>query len=418
MTTATSANAAFSPIERLLRISGAYDDKKADVQTTAHECHFTKDGRILIPKRPKQVPSLATAFFSTMPSGDRMEWLPTPIKTEGLDGLAQTSFPFTITKQAKSQLVAKLFEHKSNPLARGSIYLRHPHLPNELFGKNMEYWREHYRGRNPEWLVRIYESTVRGVLTAGYPIFQNSTFLQTVNEFSQDLIYRVKRSYVDADSMYVKMLWSPQNTGFNSPYWDTKHPDSHPYQVGVACVNNEIGGGKIKILPLIQRTLCDNSIVVAGEGWEQSHNLRSGREGFETPVEYIRAEVKLNLTLVFATSQELLDEILRAETDAIPSPAEAIQALSRSRGYSEEVRNLIFIGTELEDPAQPSHRMSIVNGLSSAGKVMAQRGNHAAAYGLETAAGTVLTQPDELDRWIRDGLARKREREEAEFEIL
>ena len=418
MTTATSANVAFSPVERLLRISGAYDGRKADVTTTLHECEFVEDGKLMIPKRPELVPSLTTSFFSLTEEVNDMSWLPKPEVSRSMNGIVRPGYRFEITKHARSQLVAKLMDHKSNPLSRGAGYLRHPSLPNELFQFNMEYWRKAYKGRNPAWLVRVFESQVRGVLTAGYPIFQNSTFLEALMEFCNDLNYRVKRSYVDADSMYVKLLWPPDNDDRGGAYWDDEIAGNPPYRVGVACVNNEIGGGKIKILPLIQRGHCDNSIVIANDGWEQSHNLRTGRGGFDTPVEFIRAGVKANLGVVFGQSMERLNDILKADTDAMPNPAEVVEAVCKSRGYSQEIMNLVMIGTELEDPNQPSNRLSIVNGLSSAGKVLAQRGNHAAAYGLETAAGTALTQPDELESWIRDGLSRKREREEVEFSIL
>ena len=120
-------------------------------------------------------------------------------------------------------------------------------------------------GNGSRWLIRTDGDRVRAILDGNYPgganergDFENTQYLKIVQSFidEQPEAYtdlKLVRPYVSADEMGIKISWRDV-----SPFRDE---NGGSYAIGTYIGNSEIGTGKLKISPFVQRHQCENSII-------------------------------------------------------------------------------------------------------------------------------------------------------------
>jgi hypothetical protein len=210
------------------------------------------------------------------------------------------------------------------------------------------------RGKNGkgEWFVRTYKNRVRAVLSNTYAALQNTELLQLFHDViaqqrTTDL--KLSQSTVSPDTLHVRTVWRYVDTdgrggGSAAPA---------PWGLGVYIGNGEIGNSKTRVLPLIKRTSCDNSIIIEHDkGVEFTH-----RGSHAAKMVLLKSAV----AEVFPVAAEMLDRMIEAEAETVPDFADVLEGLSRKYGWSDQLKTTVTLGTE---GAQT--RAGLVNGVTYA----------------------------------------------------
>lgn len=278
--------------------------------------------------------------------------------------------PLEPTEWAWGQLFSKLGptvfgrgSHKTLP----SDYLLA--IPRDLLATNLN---THLQKTNRKWMVRAYDNRARAVLDHRYPTIQNTELLEIINTMLDDNAanfpdLKVVRPSVSPDDLNIKTVW--------------KDIQGRNYGIGVYVGNGEVGNRRLRVLPLIQRHSCTNSIISDTEnGLSLVHRGSSAA---------MRVQLKAAFSNIFHASAELVERMIEAEEERIPDFADVIQGLSVQYGWSEDVTSSVLIGTENQQT-----RAGIVNGISWAAHDAVQDANGQAD--LEVLAGRILVSPNSL----------------------
>jgi hypothetical protein len=228
--------------------------------------------------------------------------------------------------------------------------------PNDLRADNLNYWRSQL-GKN--WLVRTYQDNARAVLSTEYTPIMNTRVIEMVRDIIGNTPYRIARPYVDPDTLHIRILVADDQGGRHA--------------VGAYVGNGETGQQQVRVAPLIQRTSCDNSIIMVAQGWAQRHI-------YVSPA-YIHGSIKEHLGQALKIATDTLNNVVEAEMDNIPNFGDVVTAIAKDKGLLE-YRDLIIMGSETDQT-----RMGLVNGLSFAARDAEQE--HAIV--MESLAGEYLT---------------------------
>jgi replicative DNA helicase len=117
--------------------------------------------------------------------------------------------------------------------------------------------------------------------------------------------------------------------------------------------NGEIGQAKVRVLPLIQRHSCTNSIIVDDEN-AVSVTHRGDWD-------YLQFRLLNALKNVFKLSFDWLQKVLDAEQTPIEDFTSVLEELSKQYGWTEEQKTSVAIGTEGQETLG-----GLVNGISYA----------------------------------------------------
>ncbi len=234
-------------------------------------------------------------------------------------------------------------------------------IPQDLLAQNLN--RHLVNGNGSKYLVRCTGSgdeergTVRAILDANYPggadehgDFENTQYLKVVQSFIDEQPdnypdLKLVRPYVGADEIGIKISWRDVN-----PLRDDK---GGSYGIGTFIGNSEIGTGKLKILPFVQRTTCENSIIYTRDsGIELIH-----RGSFAA----IRTQFKAAIGKALHAAADVLDKFIEAEYEQIPDFDAVLSGLALQHGWSEPVKVSVAVGTEGKQT-----RAGIVNGVTYA----------------------------------------------------
>lgn len=215
--------------------------------------------------------------------------------------------------------------------------------PPNLIDANFNHWPKAAGSdhkTNKPMLVRTSGDNVRAFLSHAYRPVGNTELLEMVAEMMIHASYRLLRPDLGRDGLHLRVLVL-ENTG----------PDNN-YGFGAYLHNGETGNRGLKVAPFMMRTSCTNSTV-----WgKQAVNIRHAWHGLE----WIRGSVKKALGEAFKCGSEMIDAVLKAESEQIEDLDIVIAKLAKRHGMTDRERSLVMLGTE-----GFTTRMGVVNGLTN-----------------------------------------------------
>jgi hypothetical protein len=326
-------------LDKFVSESEQYDQHKADYKEAAASIRFDEAARLMVPGQ----------LFGAVP-------------------------PMTLTPHAWDQIYTKL-----GPCVygKGAKKMLPPDfmnaIPRDLAGTVLNRVMQNVNGN--QWLIRGYDESCRAVLSADYSQISNTELLKSLSVAIGDnppADFRVsKYGGVGPDDLNLRTVWKDVNRG--------------GYGIGIFLGNSETGGRKCRVLPMVKRTSCDNSLIIDTSG------ASSGLELIH------RGSLTAKMVLVNATLAELLpqaaaalERLIVAEGEKIPNFNMVLDGLALKYGWDEPTFQQVTLGTENQQT-----RAGIVNGITyAAHTVTTLEPNEQTA--MEILGGQVLFAPDSL----------------------
>lgn len=316
-------------LDGLIQQSAELDEGKRDFRVPSNSLFFAETRELVLDGVP-------------LPHDDA-DWqtMNDPLKIAGL-----------LTDNARNQLYDKLATAafgKGRTTSIPTAFLGV--LPNGLFADTMNWMLSKSGG---EWLVRFgFDQVpfVRAVLDSGYPRTYNTDILQQVHRvlLAKEGLdgFFLDRPFVNADDMFVRGWWDGKGTG--------------NYRVGFIVTNGETGMRRTSLLPMAQRTSCENSVTVSnlsfitgnkGVGMDAVH-----RKGITAAS--IMISMYANMTDVLGASAKLINDMIAAEEVRLPSFAQILKGLSVEYDWDDKDEDRFLTGTEGKETVG-----GVVNGLT------------------------------------------------------
>lgn len=278
------------------------------------------------------------------------------------------------TKHAMSQLAARLGQvafpktTKSLPLdalmAWGKMF---PAETAALLNKHLD--------KREDLLLRTYGDQARAILSTQYVDFPNTRLLQMVN---------------DALPLTEKSLGATSNVQMGKAFCvvtpDYLHAritlanvmtDEGEYKLGVYIGNDEVGNGRLRVLPGFQRSSCQNSMV-----FDYDTGLSLVHRGIQSLNAQIVGAAILNS---FKIGMENLDVLLKAREIEVPHMEDEIAKLAKQYGWSIGVKDAVILGTEGKETL-----FGLVNGITYAAHK--KHDNDTLRFDMELLASKVLME--------------------------
>lgn len=281
---------------------------------------------------------------------------------------------YAMTKHAVSQLASKLgqvaFPRTSKALPTDALMAWQKMFPQEtaaLLNKHIE--------RRPDMFLRTYGTSARAILSTQYVDFPNTRLLQMVNDalplaensLGQSGNVQMGKSFCVVTPDYLHARISLANI----------MTDEGEYRLGVYIGNDEVGNGRLRVLPGIQRTSCQNSLV-----FDYDTGLSLVHRGINSLNANLVAAAILNS---FKIGMENLNVLLKAREIEVPKIEDEITKLAKQYNWSLGVQNAVVFGTEGK-----STLFGLVNGITYAAHE--KMDNDENRISLELLAGKVLVQ--------------------------
>ena len=234
------------------------------------------------------------------------------------------------------------------------------------------------------WMVRGYGNKARAVLSGDYPgganhdgDFENTQYLKAVHELVTASLpsfpeIRLVRPSVTPDDLNIKVMWKNVQTGTD---------EGGQYGIGVYIGNGETGSKKLSVLPCLQRTKCDNSIILDSE-----NGLAMVHRG---SLAAMRTQFKAAIGRMFQVGAELLDRMIAAEEEQIDDFEMVLGGLAIKHGWRDDISAAVMVGTEGKRT-----RAGIVNGVTWAAHTRIENPNEQVE--MEMLGGSILVAPDTL----------------------
>lgn len=195
-------------------------------------------------------------------------------------------------------------------------YERMLHNSPELLCRNVNHW---FQEQPDNRLVRTLDGTFRALLSDSYRIIDNEDIAEMALPILMDIpSMQIASCDVTENRMYIKALF---------PKIEGEVARGDVVQAGVVISNCEIGGGSIKVEPMIYRLVCLNGMI-AGTSVKRRHVGRR-HKGFDGDIdaqEIYRDDtkkaidralmLKLRDTIQASASEARFEEILRQMQDA------------------------------------------------------------------------------------------------------
>jgi hypothetical protein len=243
--------------------------------------------------------------------------------------------------------------------------------PPDLRAANLNRWREKTERK---MLVRLDGEHARAFLSEKYSAVGNTSVLEIADEMLGDVPHEMYDTWIGPDGCHVRILVAD-------------HAGGH-YKIGAYISNGEIGNTMIRVLPLVQRTSCKNSVIFGDGGFWQRH--------INVSYPFIRGAMKEHLGQAFNLSVTYVGKLVEAEMEKIPDIKDVINRICINYDFSQNVRDDIMRGTEGQDTA-----MAVTNGLSFAAKGV-QSPDEAAH--MEIIAGLFITDRKRVLVGIDEGM--------------
>jgi hypothetical protein len=202
-------------------------------------------------------------------------------------------------------------------------YLRR--CPGELRAQN---WNSWLRAQERERLVRAYGGVCRAVLSNEYSPVASSKIIKGAMTLVDDMPYKLVRSYVTPDILYLKIAMDGRQGG----------DGIGPLYIGCFIMNGEIGNRRLVVAPFVQRTSCENSVMYVDGGISQVHRHLSQ--------ERILYLLTTGIAEALHVADDMVDNMLRASREQMPQLRQVVEALRRQRDLPDSIEGDILIGSE------------------------------------------------------------------------
>jgi len=239
------------------------------------------------------------------------------------------------TKHAMSQFTAKMsamaFPKTSKSLPLDALMAWRGIFPMEtaaLLNRHLE--------RKPDMYLRTYDNQARAILSTQYIDFPNTRLLQMVNDalplatksIGQQADVQMGKAFcvVTPDTLHARITLLSVMT------------DEGEYKLGVYIGNDEVGNGRLRVLPGFQRSSCQNSMV-----FDYDTGLSLVHRGIQSLNANIVGAAILNS---FKIGMENLNVLLKAREIDMPNMEDEIGKLAKQFGWSVGVQNAVIFGTE------------------------------------------------------------------------
>jgi hypothetical protein len=198
------------------------------------------------------------------------------------------------------------------------------------------------------WMVRGFDDTARAVVHHAYPggidergRFENTQYLSILRELlpaTPPSDFHLVRPFVDQNCTITRAI--------------SKFNDGGGYGIGVAISNDETGSRKLRVMPLVMRTSCDNSIMVdrSGTSLEMAHR---------GSLAAMRTQFKAALGTALRASAELLNKVIEADERELEDFDAILEGICREQGWQNGVRDAVMRGTENSETV-----LGVVNGIT------------------------------------------------------
>lgn len=250
------------------------------------------------------------------------------------------------------------------------------------------------------YTVRCYEQQARAVLHEKYPAIPNTDMLDTIiAAINGNALPDMKlcRPHLDADRMIMRIRWL-----------NTNRPDGGGgyYGLGTFLMNDEIGSGRVKVLPLAYRSSCDNSIVIpkfaAGEingqdlmdtkAYDEEQDPRKDLIAVSAVHRGDKARLLFTIKTAISASMgagaEYIEKMIAAETMALPDFADVLADLAKKNRWTDDTKTAVAIGSEGKQTVA-----GLLNGITWAAKTLESPVEQA---NMEMYAGSFLVDPNSL----------------------
>lgn len=306
--------------------------------------------------------------------------------------------PVTPTEWAKRQLYAKLgpghFGQANKILPYEYLECHSPRIRSILVNGHLK--ADTVADR--DYMVRCYQNECRAVLHKKYPAIPNTDMLDTVVESINGKVppdMKICRSSLDQDRVILRIKWV-----------NTNRPDGGGgyYGLGTFVMNDEIGGGRVKVLPHVYRTSCDNSMIIPKllgneinvdmneKAYDEEQDPREGLIAISAVHRGDKARLLFNVKSAILASMgagaEYIEKMVQAETMALPDFTDVLDKLAKENKWSDRVKTAVAMGSENKQSVA-----GVLHGITWAAKTLESPVEQA---DMEMYAGSFLVDPNSL----------------------
>jgi hypothetical protein len=245
---------------------------------------------------------------------------------------------------------------------------------------------------NGDTFIRTYKNEVRAFLSRTYKPFDNTQLLEIVNRavpiVEQSTGQKIEMSdrfcSISPDAVHARITIANIDTG----------DGGSGYGVGVYIGNNEVGNGRLRVVPGIQRWSCQNSMIFS---WEEAVNAT--HRGFNMLKD---VDIAMTILKAFQVAQENLALLMDSKQIEIPNIEQEINLFAKARGWSITKTQSVIRGTELEN-----NLFGLVNGLTYAAH--RHETTEDGRVAMEELAGNILVSPEEFFKtaWAESAAAQR-----------
>lgn len=299
--------------------------------------------------------------------------------------------PAEMTQHAFSQLMALLGRTAFGPGSGKNLpteYLWHIARQQAFQPALADLLNVHLGKRPGDLLVRTFDVgapaeskfAVRAIMSDFYAPVSNTKMLKAFNDAYQITMGisggtpQVVRSWIGPDDFHLKAVYYD----VKPDQWHSRNPENQgdaPFGLGVMLSNSEIGMGSVKVLPVIQRNNCANSVIV--DAGANSLNLVHRGDPLAM-LDRVRSVVGYALDL----SGKYLSKLIEMEEVNLPDFHAIISNMAVANKWQINVTNAVRTGAENQSTVA-----GLINGLTFAAHT---EFNGQQTVDLERYAGDVL----------------------------
>lgn len=231
------------------------------------------------------------------------------------------------------------------------------------------------RNYGSTWFTRCYDNTVRAFLSERYAPLSNLEMLERLREALYLLgnpAIELVRPYLTSDQLDLKITLAGE---------DILPTGEAPYRLGCYVSNDEVGRRRIKIYPLIQRTLCTNSIILSSDADATLDVTHRGQHAL------LSGHMALIIGKALKMSAERLRAFLSLKQIVFLDIFEQISRIAAAEHWSVEFSDAVRAGLE-----GGNSLYAYINGLTAAAHhVYAEQPEEMLNW--EMRAGRIVTEP-------------------------
>lgn len=214
----------------------------------------------------------------------------------GLDGSDETE-NMPASSWALSQLSIKL--GMPSGYAEKCINRGHP----DLAARNVNTWLNEQTGgkrkKSTDYLIRSYNGTIDGILSAGYTAFDTTKILSTVERAINIDDYHIVGSYVSNERMHLRLI--------RDELLDVDDEDLYP---GIFIDSSDVGRTALHVSFGIWKKVCTNGLCISKVGGVLYHQRHMGISPIEVETELVN---RINMVPELIARSEAIIKAARNE---------------------------------------------------------------------------------------------------------